>query len=44
MFAGFLTDPEHPYAFIVCIENAGGGLDNAAPIANAVLQQLVYGE
>lgn len=42
MFAGFLADPEHPYAFIVCLENAGGGLENAAPIANAVLQQLMY--
>ena len=44
MFAGFLTDPEHPYAFIVCLENAGDGLTNAGPVANAVLQQLVYGE
>jgi len=40
-FAGFLDDSEHPYAFIVCVENSGSGQDYAAPIANAVLQVLV---
>ena len=40
-FAGFLDDPDHPYAFVVVIENGGGGLRNAAPVANAVLQQAV---
>ena len=40
-FVGFLDDPEHPYAFIVCVENAGSGYGVAAPIANAVLQELV---
>lgn len=35
---GFLNDPEHPYAFIVMIEHGGGGLTNAGPVANAVLQ------
>ena len=39
-FAGFLDDPDHPYAFVVCVENAGGGQAIAAPIANAVLQAL----
>lgn len=42
-FAGFLTDPEHPYAFVVTVENAGSGQYVAAPIANAVLQTLIYG-
>ncbi len=42
-FAGFLLDPDHPYAFVVTVENAGSGQYVAAPIANAVLQKLVYG-
>jgi len=37
-FTGFLDDAEHPYAFVVLIENAGGGLTNAGPVANALLQ------
>lgn len=40
-FVGFLKDAEHPYAFTVVIENGGGGLSNAAPVANAVLQEAV---
>lgn len=40
-FAGFLDDPNHPYAFVVCVENGGSGQYVAAPIANAVLQILV---
>ena len=42
-FAGFVTDPDYPYAFVVLVENAGSGLSNAGPVANAVLQQLVFG-
>ena len=38
---GFLNDPNHPYAFVVLVENAGGGLANAGPIANTVLQAAV---
>ena len=38
---GFLNDPAHPYAFVVLVENAGGGLTNAGPVANAVLQAAV---
>ena len=38
---GFLSSPEHPYAFVVLVENAGGGLTNAGPIANTVLQAAV---
>ncbi|MBQ9413408.1 MAG: penicillin-binding protein [Oscillospiraceae bacterium] len=40
-FTGFLDDPGHPYAFVVVIENGGGGLRNAGPVANAVLQAAV---
>ena len=40
-FAGFIEDEEHPLAFTVMIENGGGGLANAAPVANAVLQAAV---
>ena len=37
-FTGFLKDDEHPYAFVVFVENGGGGLSVASPIANTVLQ------
>ena len=40
-FAGYLSDPEHPYAFAVCVEKGGGGASTAGPIANAVLQAAV---
>lgn len=40
-FVGFLNDSEHPYAVTVCIEKGGGGLANAGPVANAVLQAAV---
>lgn len=40
-FVGFLDDAEHPLAFTVIVENAGGGLVNAGPVANAVLQAAV---
>jgi len=40
-FTGFLDDPDHPYAFVVIIENGGGGLRNAGSIANTVLQSAV---
>lgn len=42
-FAGFVTDPETPYAFVVLVENAGSGLSNAGPVANAVLQKAIFG-
>ena len=38
---GFLNDANHPYAFVVLVENAGGGLTNAGPIANTLLQAAV---
>lgn len=42
-FVGFLQDEAHPYAFVVLVENAGAGLKNAGPVANAVLQAAVNG-
>lgn len=41
VFAGFLDDDEHPYAFIVIAENAGAGRGVAGSIANRVLQKAV---
>lgn len=40
-FVGFIRDPEHPYAFVVCVEKGGYGIVEAAPIANKVLQAVV---
>ena len=40
-FTGFLDDVEHPWAFVVIIENGGGGARNAGPVANTVLQKAV---
>ena len=40
-FTGFLNDDAHPYAFVVVIENGGGGARQAGPVANAVLQAAV---
>jgi cell division protein FtsI/penicillin-binding protein 2 len=40
-FTGFLNDTEHPYAFIVLVENGGSGSTVAGAIANTVLQTAV---
>ena len=40
-FTGYLDDEEHPYAFAVIAEHAGGGLTVAGAIANTVLQKAV---
>ncbi|MCL2563348.1 MAG: penicillin-binding transpeptidase domain-containing protein [Oscillospiraceae bacterium] len=40
-FVGFLDDPHNPLAFVVIVENGGGGLSVAAPVANTVLQAAV---
>lgn len=40
-FAGFLDDPDNPYAFIVLVENGGYGTEVAGTIANSVLQEIV---
>ena len=42
-FVGYLLDEQHPYAFVVLVENGGGGLYAAGPVANAVLQKAVSG-
>ena len=38
-FAGFIDDPEHPLAFLVLVENGGGGARVAGSIAAQVLAQ-----
>ena len=40
-FVGFLNDSEHPLAFVVLVENGGGGASTAGPIAAKVLQRAV---
>lgn len=40
-FAGFLSDEAHPYAFVVLIEQGGGGLSAAGTLANTLLQAAV---
>lgn len=40
-FTGFLLDSAHPYAFVVLVENGGGGLSVAGNVANTVLQAAV---
>lgn len=42
-FAGFVTDPGRPYAFVVVLEHGGSGADSAGAVANTVLQQAVFG-
>lgn len=37
-FAGFLDDADHPLAFVVFVENGGGGASAAGPIASTLLQ------
>lgn len=40
-FTGFISDPNHPYAFIVLVENGGYGTTVATKVANRVLQKAV---
>ena len=42
-FAGFITNADAPYAFVVLVEHGGSGYAVAAPIANTVLQKAVFG-
>ena len=39
-FVGFIDDETHPYAFVVIVENGGGGASTAGKIAATVLNQL----
>ena len=38
-FTGFIDDPDHPLAFVVLVENGGGGAKVAGSIAAKVLLQ-----
>ena len=40
-FAGFLSDDDHPYAFVVMVEQGGGGLRVAGDLANTLLQAAI---
>ena len=39
-FTGFVDDPDHPYAFVVMVENGGWGSKTAGSIAAKVLRGL----
>lgn len=39
-FTGYMQDNDHPYAFVVVVENGGFGSRTAGPIANTVLQKV----
>ncbi len=43
-FTGFMADDEHPYAFVVVIENGNSGSQTAGPVAKRVLSKLVESE
>ena len=43
-FTGFMDDDEHPYAFVVAIENGNSGSQTAGPVAKRVLAKLVESE
>ena len=38
-----IKNKKYPYAFIVCVEDSGFGASVAGPVANSVLQYIVYG-
>lgn len=40
-FAGFIRNEDHPYAFVVLVENGGSGSQVAGKVANQVLQAAV---
>lgn len=40
-FAGFVRDAEYPLAFVVVVENGGGGSATCVPILSSVLQACV---
>ena len=42
-FAGYITNPDAPLAFVVLVEHGGSGYGVASPIANTVLQKAVFG-
>ena len=40
-FTGFIDDVDHPLAFVVLVENGGGGASVAGSIAATILQEAV---
>lgn len=40
-FVGFIKNKNHPYAFVVLVENGGYGSEAAGSVANQVLQEAV---
>ena len=38
MFAGFVSDPEYPLAFVVVVENGGYGASACVPVLSRVLE------
>ncbi len=42
-FAGFLRNEDAPYAFVVLVENGGGGSSVAGTVASKVLDAVVNG-
>ena len=43
-FTGFLRDEDTPYAFVVLVENGGGGASVAGTVAGKVLSAMVSGK
>jgi len=42
-YVGYITNDNYPLAFVVIVENGGGGTAVAGPIANRVLQEAISG-
>ena len=42
-YVGYITNEDYPLAFVVIVENGGGGFAVASPIANRVLQEAISG-
>ena len=40
-FVGFLGDADAPYALSIVLENAGGGGEHAAPLAQKIFQYIL---
>ncbi|NLY82159.1 MAG: penicillin-binding protein [Clostridiales bacterium] len=40
-FVGFIENQDHPYAFVVCVENGGSGSSSAGPVARKTLESLI---
>jgi len=40
-YAGYIANPDFPYAFVVMVEHGGSGASVARPIATRVLQTVI---